>query len=434
MPKEHQQRRTKILAKLKPKTLLLLACGHKKRRNGDVDYPFCPSSDFYYVTGFPEAKAMMLLMPGHPKGPFMLFCDDLDPEVTRWEGAGIGHDQAKNKYGADQVFPIEAFRKILTACLQQVEHVYCPLAEEALVTKVRHIMATLQTKERSGVQVASSLNDSADLLHEMRLIKDKTEIAHLRQAAQVTQQGFERMMQTISPGMMEYQLEAEFLYALNHQGVRQVAYPSIVAGGKNACVLHYTANDASLNAGDLVLVDAGAEYARYAADVTRTFPVNGKFLPHQRDLYNAVLAVQTKAIAAVKPGVSLQELNQLAAKEMVKQLLALGLLQGDPKILLQEAAYRQFFMHGLGHWLGLDVHDVGAVKVQAQSRKLLPGMVLTVEPGIYIDAETQGVAKKWLGLGIRIEDDVLVTAKGCEVLTAGIVKEVDAIEALMRAK
>jgi Xaa-Pro aminopeptidase len=435
MSSPYQQRRQALAAQLGTKALMIVGAASRKQRKGDVLYPFCQDSDFYYLTGFPEADAIMVVMPGHVKGPFILFCHDHDPMVERWEGPRIGHRGAVRDYGANQVYALADFPDFFKQCLQQVTIVYCPFRQEKFVHQIRQWLVTLQDQARAGVHVAHQLHDSMALLHEQRLLKDPSELSALRQAAAITAQGFARMMTSVHAGMYEYQLEAEFLYALYQQGVREVAYPSIVAGGKNACILHYSANHSVLEDGDLVLVDAGAEYQGYAADVTRTFPVNGRFSAPQKAIYLAVLAVQERAIAAIKPGVTLAALQSLAALEMTQQLVRLGLLKGSVQVLLKKHAYQKFFMHGLGHWLGLDVHDVGSVHdPDGASRALVAGMVLTVEPGIYIDPQLKGVAVKWLGIGVRIEDDVLVTDKGGEVLTQEIVKDVQGIESFMGSK
>jgi len=413
-------------------SIAILPAAPVKLRNRDVEYPYRPDSDFYYLTGFPEADAVMVLLPGRRSAEYLLFCRSHDPNTALWNGPMAGLEGACKLYGADDAFPIDDIDDILPSLLEDRKKIFYTMGGHPEFDA--HLMEWLNQvrgKSRSGITPPEEIVVLEHLIHEMRLFKDKGEISAMRQAARISAQAHCRAMQACRSGMMEYQLEAELLHDFITHGCREPAYPSIVGGGNNGCVLHYTANNDELRDGDLVLIDAGAEYQGYAGDVTRTFPVNGRFTPQQKALYELVLKAQLAAIEKVKPGNHWNDPHQAAVRVLTRGLIKLGLLKGEYRDLIKDEAYRRFYMHRTGHWLGMDVHDVGDYKIDGVWRLLEPGMVLTVEPGLYIPAGSRGVAKKWWGTGIRIEDDVLVTRDGCEVLSRAAPKSVADIEALM---
>jgi len=413
-------------------SIAILPASPVKLRNRDVEYPYRPDSDFYYLTGFPEADAVMVLLPGRRSAEYLLFCRSHDPATALWNGPMAGLEGACNIYGADDAFPIDDIDDILPGLLEDRKKIFYtmgshPEFDAHLTEWLNHVRG----KSRSGVTTPEEIVVLEHFIHEMRLFKDRGEISAMRQAARISAQAHCRAMHSCRPGMMEYQLEAELLHEFISHGCREPAYPSIVGGGNNGCVLHYTTNNAELHDGDLVLIDAGAEFQGYAGDVTRTFPVNGRFNPIQKALYELVLKAQLAAIDKVRPGNHWNDPHQAAVRVLTRGLIKLGLLKGEYRDLIKDEGYRRFYMHRTGHWLGMDVHDVGDYKIDGVWRLLEPGMVLTVEPGVYIPAGSRGVAKKWWGTGIRIEDDVLVTRDGCEVLSRAAPKFVADIEALM---
>jgi len=428
----YSRRRKRLMQAMGHDSIAILPAAPVKLRNRDVEYPYRPDSDFYYLTGFPEADAVMVLLPGRRSAEYLLFCRSHDPNTALWNGPMAGLEGACKLYGADDAFPIDDIDDILPSLLEDRKKIFYTMGGHPEFDA--HLMEWLNQvrgKSRSGITPPEEIVVLEHLIHEMRLFKDKGEISAMRQAARISAQAHCRAMQACRSGMMEYQLEAELLHDFITHGCREPAYPSIVGGGNNGCVLHYTANNDELRDGDLVLIDAGAEYQGYAGDVTRTFPVNGRFTPQQKALYELVLKAQLAAIEKVKPGNHWNDPHQAAVRVLTRGLIKLGLLKGEYRDLIKDEAYRRFYMHRTGHWLGMDVHDVGDYKIDGVWRLLEPGMVLTVEPGLYIPAGSRGVAKKWWGTGIRIEDDVLVTRDGCEVLSRAAPKSVADIEALM---
>ncbi|MDR2878113.1 MAG: Xaa-Pro aminopeptidase [Chromatiales bacterium] len=433
--KQHQNRRRRLMRAMGRNSIAILPTAVISARNNDVEYPFRHNSDFYYLTGFEEPRAVMVLIPGRPEGEFILFCRERDPQMELWNGRRAGLEGAREIYGADVAYPIEALDEYLPALLENRDRIHYTLGSDPdFDRRISWWMKQAKRKSRAGVHVPAELVSLEHLVHEMRLFKDREEAALMRHAAQISAAAHSRAMMVCRPGMMEYQLEAELVHEFMSHGARSVAYSSIVGGGANACVLHYTSNDAMLRDGDLVLIDAGAEYRGYASDITRTFPVNGRFTEAQRELYDLVLEAQLAAIAKVKPGNCWNDPHDTAVRVLTKGMVELGLLKGDVSKLISEGEYRRFYMHRTGHWLGMDVHDVGEYMSGEQWRKLEPGMVLTIEPGIYVAAGSKGVAKRWWNIGIRIEDDVLVTRGGCEVLTRDVPKDADEIEALMASQ
>ncbi len=431
MKRELAARRRRLLQQMGKKAIALIPTAPVHTRNNDVEHPFRPDSDFFYLTGFAEPEAIAVLLTGK-KPNFILFCRERDPEQERWNGYRAGLDGARKATGADLTYPIECFDEQLPALLEGRKRIFSAIgAREELDLKLLRQLRQLQGKGRSGVQAPESMHNLDALLHEMRLIKSPAEIERMQQAASISARAHCRLMHQVRPGQMEYQLEAEFVHQCQQQGATRQAYPAIVAGGANACILHYVDNDRPLADGDLVLVDAGGEYAGYAADITRTFPVNGRFSPAQRSLYELVLKAQLAAIQQVRPGNSWNAPHEAAVEVLTRGLVKLGLLKGSASRQIKREGYKRFYMHRTGHWLGMDVHDVGAYKRGDSWRTLESGMVLTVEPALYIDADDKKVDKRWRGIGIRIEDDVLVTADGHRVLTDEVPKQVDEIEALM---
>ena len=429
--REFKQRRQALLRQLGCDNMLIIPTSHEVTRNRDAEFRFRPHSDFHYLSGFAEPEAVAVFLPKRKEGEYVLFCRERDPLMETWHGRRAGLDGAKNNFDAQQVFPISKLDEIMPELMADRSAVYYPIGEDGdFDTAVIGWLGTVRQKARKGVGAPNALISSDELIHEMRLFKSPEEVKMMRFAAKVSAEAHTKAMQHCRPGMKEFEVEAEILAHFRRNGC-EVAYNSIVGCGHNSCILHYTENNMHLNDGELLLIDAGAEYHYYAADITRTFPVNGKFSKEQAALYELVLKAQKAAIRAVKPGNHWHQPHNVAVRVLTQGLVELGLLKGDVKQLIKDEAYRRFYMHGTGHWLGMDVHDVGNYKLNGKWRPLEAGMVLTVEPGLYIEPGCKGVAKKWHGIGIRIEDDVLVTEKGNEVLTDGIVKEINDIEALM---
>ena len=412
--------------------IAVVAAAPERVRSRDTLFIYRPDSDFYYLTSFPEPEAVAVLVPGRPQGEFLLFCRERNPERELWDGPRAGTEGAVAAYGADDAFPITDLDDILPGLLERSDRVYCSLGAHEFDQRLLAFIQTLNSKRQSS-HAPSELVALDHLLHEMRLFKSRAESSAMRRAARIAVAAHARAMHMVRPGMLEYELEAEFLHEFKRRGA-ECSYPPIVATGANACVLHYRANDAELKDGELVLIDAGCELEMYASDVTRTFPVNGEFSKPQRELYDVVLAANRAATQAAKPGNHWNEPHDAAVNEVTRGLKDLGLLVGRVHHLIKTQAYKQFFMHRTGHWLGLDVHDVGDYKVAEQWRLLEAGMVMTIEPGVYVSPANKDVAKRWRGIGIRIEDDVLVTRDGPEVLTAGLPTSVEEIEAHMAAR
>ncbi len=429
--KEFAKRRQHLMDIMGPDTIAVLPNAPVANRNRDVDYPYRSDSSFHYLTGFDEPESVLVLIPGREHGEYILFCRarDLDKEI--WDGYRAGQEGAIAEFGADDSYPISDLDDILPGLLEGKEKVYYtmgnqPSFDQHMVSWLNH----LRQAARSGKHSPTEIIELEHCLNELRLFKSSQEIKAMKQAASVSAQAHIRAMQFTKPGKWEYEVEAEIIHEFMKNGCRSPAYPSIVGGGENGCILHYIENSAKLKSNELLLIDAGAEFECYAGDITRTFPVNGKFTTAQAAVYQIVLNAQKAAIAAVKPGNHWNQPHEAAVKVLTQGLVELGILNGNVDQLIEEGAYREFYMHRTGHWLGMDVHDVGDYKVGGEWRLLEPGMVLTVEPGLYI-RDQDHVDKKWHFIGIRIEDDVLVTKDGCEVLTEAAPKEIDEIEALM---
>lgn len=430
---EFKKRRKQLMQRIGKGNIALLGSSAIKIRNRDVHYPFRQDSDFYYLTGFSEPDAMAVFIPGREQGEYILFCREFDETKALWEGDHAGLEGATGHYQADDAFPIDDLDEILPGMLENKHKVFYPMGRDSdldhrLLDWINHIKG----QSRSGIVAPGELVSLEHILHEMRLFKSQEEIKLMRRAAEVSAQGHVRAMQSCKAGMYEYQIEADLAHHFMQQGLRSVAYPSIVAGGKNACVLHYTENSEKLKNGDLLLIDAGAECDHYAADITRTFPVSGRFTEPQKQLYQLVLDAQSAAIEQIKPGTPWHYAHDASVETLTKGLVNLGLLEGKVKTLIKKEKFKQFYMHRIGHWLGMDVHDVGDYKVDQKWRLLEPGMVLTIEPGLYVPADCKTVDEKWRGIGIRIEDDLLVTEHGYEILTANVPKTIIEIETLMQ--
>jgi Xaa-Pro aminopeptidase len=429
--REYPRRRKRLMDMMGDDSIAIIPTSGVRVRNRDVDYPFRADSDFLYLTGFPEPEAVAVLVPGRNSGEFVLFCRERDEVMETWNGRRAGLEGACSDYGADDAFPISDLDEILPGLLEDRERIYYTMGHDPVFDqRVVGWVNEVRRKERSGINAPDEFIALNHLLHDMRLYKSRQEIKTMRRAARIAAAAHVRAMQVCRPGMMEYQIEAELLHEFMQRGARSPAYPPIVGGGANSCILHYTENNAQLRDGDVLLIDAGAEYDGYASDITRTFPVNGGFTPAQREVYEVVLAAQHAAINAVRPGNHWNDPHDAAVESLTEGLVSLGLLKGRVRTLIKERAYEKYYMHRTGHWLGLDVHDVGDYKVEGEWRTLEPGMVLTIEPGLYLKAQ-RGLARKWWDIGIRIEDDVLVTEEGREVLSRDVPKNPDEIEALM---
>ena len=429
---EFARRRKNLMAMMEPNSIAILPSAGEKVRSRDTDYTFRQDSDFYYLSGFDEPNAVLVLMPGRDHGEYVMFCRDRDPEKEIWDGYRAGPEGAISKFGADDAFPIDDIDEILPGLIEGRERLYYALGKDAQFD--RHVMDwvnRIRAQVRSGATPPGEFLDLDHLLHDMRLFKSTAELKIMAKAAEISAQAHIRAMRYCQPGVYEYQLASEIHHACAMEGGREMAYSSIVGGGKNGCILHYVENNQKLKDGDLVLIDAGCEYDYYASDITRTFPVSGQFSDEQKAIYDIVLRAQQAAFDVIKPGNHWNEPHDASVHIITSGLIELGLLSGDLDELIEKAAYKPFYMHRIGHWLGLDVHDVGDYKVGGEWRVLEPGMVMTVEPGIYIAPDNEDVAKKWRGIGIRIEDDVAVTKTGHDVLTASVPKTVEDIEAIM---
>ncbi len=431
---EYARRRKALMAQMEPNSIAILAAAPVHIRNRDVEHVYRQDSDFQYLTGFPEPEAVLALIPGREHGEYVLFCRERDPERELWDGLRAGQDGAVRDFGADDAFPIGDIDDILPGLIEGRERVYYAIGfNQEFDHRLMDWINVIRSKARQGAQPPNEFVALDHLLHDMRLYKSAAEVKLMREAADISARAHIRAMQASRAGLFEYHLEAELDYEFRKGGAKMPAYGSIVAAGRNACILHYRENDAPLKDGDLVLIDAGCEIDCYASDITRTFPVNGRFSAEQKAIYELVLAANEEAIRHIGPDRHWNEAHEATVRVITAGLVELGLLQGEVDELIAAEAYKPFYMHRAGHWLGMDVHDVGDYKIGGEWRVLEVGMAMTVEPGIYIATDNAQVAKKWRGIGVRIEDDVVVTRTGCEVLTTGVPKRVDEIEALMAA-
>jgi Xaa-Pro aminopeptidase len=430
---EFSKRRKQLMKKIGPNSIFILNAAPLVFRNNDAAYPYRQKSDFYYLTGFVEPEAVLVLAPKRKEGEFVLFNRPKNRAEEIWEGVRAGQKNAKTHFGADESFPYDMLDATLPELLAGRDEIHYSLGLDIPFDQILlNAVNKLRGKVRNGTQPPFAFIDITPTLHEMRLIKSPAEISLMRQAAEISAKAHRVAMQKCRPGLNESQLEAELNDVFQRHNARYVAYNSIVGSGANSCILHYVANNQIIKKDDLVLIDAGCEFEHYASDITRTFPANGRFSPEQRAVYEIVLAAQLAGIKAVRPGADFSAYHTTIVKIITQGLVDLGLLKGRVDSLIEQLAYAPFYMHKSGHWLGLDVHDVGRYTLADKWRKLQPGMVLTVEPGIYISAGTKGIAKRWHNIGIRIEDDILVTKTGNEVLSQGAPKSIADIEALMR--
>jgi len=421
-----------FMRRMEPNSVAILPAAREVTRSNDTEYRFRQDSDFYYLTGFQEPDAIAVVAPAKD-ARYTLFVRPRDPEKEVWNGRRAGVEGAKQSFGADAAFPVEEFQDKLTELLDGARNLYYRLGNgnpDLDQTIVRQL-ARMRSLARRGIRAPQTITDPGSILHEMRLIKTEEEIALMQRSADIASEAHREAMKSARAGMKEYELEALVEYIFRRNGANAPAYGSIVGGGANATILHYVNNDAELRDGDLLLIDAGAEFEGFASDITRTFPVNGKFTDAQREVYNLVLECQERCIEMTAPGVTLDEMHQRSVEILTEGMVRLGLLKGDVKKLIEEEAYKKFYMHRLGHYLGMDVHDVGLYHSDGQPRPVEAGIVMTVEPGLYISEDAEDVPDKYRGIGVRIEDDVLVTTDGFRVLTDKAPKSIEEIEALM---
>ena len=429
---EFARRRQRLMESMEAGSIAIVPSAREQTRSRDTHYPFRQDNDFYYLSGFDEPESVLVLIPGREHGSYVVFCRERDKAKEIWDGYRAGPEGVCKDHGADDAFPIDDIDDILPGLIEGRQRLYYAMGKDTTFDRqVMNWVNRIREKVRAGATPPGEFLDLDHLLHDMRLYKSAAEIRLMSHAAQLSAEAHCEAMRECRPGMFEYQLESIIQHYCAQRGARYSAYTTIVGGGANGCILHYVDNNQKLKDGDLVLIDAGCEYDYYASDITRTFPVNGRFSAEQRALYDIVLAAQEAAIAKVKPGEHWNAAHDASVRVITEGLLELGLLQGELDSLIESEAYREFYMHRIGHWLGMDVHDVGDYKIDGQWRVLEPGMMMTVEPGIYVAPDNDNVAKKWRGIGIRIEDDVLVTKDGCDVLTSAVPKKAEEIEALM---
>ena len=428
---EYAHRRRQLMEAAGDDAILVLPAAPERVRSNDTHYPYRQDSDFWYLCGFPEPEAVLVLIPGRRHGETILFCRERDPEREAWDGPREGQEGAVARYGMDDAYPIEDLDDILPGLLEGRSRVYYHFGRDAdFDLKLIGWVNRVRSQVRHGAQPPHEFLELGHLLHEQRLFKSPAEIALMQRAADISVQAHRAAMRLARAGIHEYELQAELEREFRRHAACP-AYNSIIGAGANACVLHYRANSGGSSEGDLVLIDAGAEYHGYASDITRTFPVNGRFSAEQRALHDLVLAAQAAALEQAQPGIAYEEGHLAAVEVLTEGLLRLGLLRGDLEENLIEGHYKRFYRHKTGHWLGLDVHDVGDYKLAGESRLLEAGMVFTIEPGLYVSPDDHSVEPRWRGIGIRIEDDVLITADGHRVLTAALERSADEIEAFM---
>ncbi len=432
---EFIRRRKQLMEKMGPRSIAIIAAAPERYRNADADYAYRQDSDFYYLTGFKEPEAIAVFIPGRSQGEYILFNRVRDPLLETWNGRRAGQAGAVSQYHANEAYPIGEFAQKLPELLLGCERIAYSIGRDVEFDRqILTAINTLHGKARMGVVVPREFINLEQWVHEMRLFKSTAEAEMMRTAAQISAGAHKRAMQVCRPGMYEYQLQGELLHEFFAKGSLSPAYNPIIGAGENGCILHYMENNAVMKDGDLVLIDAGCEYEYYSSDITRTFPVNGRFTPEQRTIYEIVLEAQLASIAKAKPGNTLEGVHQTSLHILVEGLVKLGILTGKVNEIIEQKAYMPFFMHRTGHWLGLDTHDAGLYKKDGDWRKLEAGMVHTIEPGLYITANTPGVDPKWWNIGIRIEDDILITPTGCEVLSANAPKTIEEIESVMKAR
>lgn len=421
-----------FVRRMGPDSVAIIPAAREALRSNDTEYRFRQDSDFYYLTGFNEPDAVAVIAPSR-EARYTLFVRPRDREKETWTGRRAGVEGAKERHGADEAFPVEEFDAKLSEILDGAHTLYYRLGngnpdlDQKVIRRLAHMRALGWRKARPP----QTITDPGALIHEMRLFKTDEEVALMQRSADIAAEAHREAMRAARPGAKEYEIEALIEYAFRRAGASGPAYNTIVGGGANATILHYIENSAELRDGDLLLIDAGAEYEGFASDITRTFPVNGRFTRAQRDVYDLVLESQTRCIEMVRPGVTLDEMHTRSVEILTEGMARLGLLKGEPSKLIEEGEYKKFYMHRLSHYLGLDVHDAGAYHTDGAPRPLEPGMVLTVEPGLYVAEDSEDIPEQYRGIGVRIEDDVLVTADGYRVLTDKAPKDAEEIESLM---
>ena len=420
-----------FMRRMDQKSVAIIPAAREATRSNDTQYRFRQDSDFYYLTGFEEPEAIAVIAPAS-ENKYTLFVRPRDPEQEIWVGRRAGVEGAKSEFGANESFPIADFNEKLQDILDGAEKLYYRLGAYPDIdnTIIRQI-SQMRALNRKPIHPPRTIVDPATIVHEMRVLKSPEEIELMQRAADIAAEAHVEAMKTVRPGMMEYEVEAQIEQLFRRRGASGPSYTSIIGAGANATVLHYINNDGELRDGELLLIDAGAEYKGYASDITRTFPINGRFTKAQREIYDLVLATQVSCVEMVRPGVTHDEIKSHSVEMLTEGMVKLGLLKGEPAELIKEEKYKQFYMHGLGHLLGIDVHDVGIYYYGKESRALEPGVVMTVEPGIYVAPDTKDIPEQYLGIGVRIEDDVLCTENGPRVLTTKVPKDADEIEALM---
>ena len=420
-----------FMRRMQRNSVAIIPAAREATRSNDTHYRFRQDSDFFYLTGFEEPDAVAVIKPGETH-PYVLFVRPRDPEREIWDGRRAGVEGAKSEFGAGEAFPVDEFDGKLSEVLNGAEVLYYRLGVNSeLDDKIIREIARMRALNRKPIHPPQTIIDPATIVHELRVVKSPQELEIMQQAADIAAEAHCEAMKAVRPGMREYEIEALIEQVFRRHGSSGPAYTSIVGAGANATVLHYINNDGELRDGELLLLDAGAEYKGYASDITRTFPINGRYSPAQREIYDLVLKAQMSCVEMVRPGVTHDQLKQHSIEVLTEGMVELGLLQGNPEQLIKDKKYEKFYMHGLGHMLGIDVHDVGRYYYGTESRALEPGVVMTVEPGIYVAADSKDVPEKYLGIGVRIEDDVLCTSNGPKVLTTKVPKQAEEIEALM---
>jgi Xaa-Pro aminopeptidase len=429
--KEYARRRRQLMRMAGEDSIIILQAAPARLRNNDVYYPYRQDSDFLYLTGFPEHDALLVLIPDEKDGKCIIFCRDRDPEREMWDGRMVGLEKAVEEYGMDEAHDIRQVEGLLRDLLHDMERIYYDLGRDPVFDqRLLGWLNEFRGEARKTFHAPEEIHALDHMLHDMRVYKSREELSVMRRSAKVAIEAHQIAMQVCEPGLNEADIHASLIHTFTRHHCEPSYFP-IVGGGANGCVLHYIANNQDLNDGDLLLIDAGAEYDGYASDITRTFPVNGKFSSEQRDLYNVVLAAQGAAVDKARAGNQWQDVHDAAIRVVAEGMIELGILQHSLEEELESKGYKQFYVHNTGHWLGLDVHDVGEYTIDGHSRELEPGMVLTIEPGIYINPEESSVAECWRGVGIRIEDNIAITNDDARILTDGLVRKASEIEELM---
>jgi Xaa-Pro aminopeptidase len=434
-PDVFAERRRRLMQRMGDRAAALFFAAPEAVRSNDTHFEYRPNSDVYYLTGFEEPESAVLLLPGHEKHPVVMFVRKRDPERETWDGRRAGPEGAKERFGADEAFLVEDLDAKLHELLEGRDALYYPLGlyPERDAQAIRSL-ARVRTMAKRGKRAPSAVLDPGPVLHEMRLLKSPTELEALKKAVKVSAEGHVRAMRVTKPGLGEWELQAEVEYLFKRRGARAPGYATIAGSGANACVLHYVTNDRRRQAGELLLLDAGAEVDYYTGDVTRTWPVSGRFSAPQREVYDLVLRAQQEVIAIAKPGLPWNALHEKAVEVLTQGLVDRGVIPGPVEKAIEDKAFRPWYMHSTGHWLGMDVHDVGAYYAEpGKGRPLEPGMVFTVEPGLYFTPGAKDCPERYSGIGVRIEDDVLVTETGCEVLSKDAPKEPEEIERIVGA-